>query len=51
MYGNPARQHGWVDKRGNKLVAMDNSRWVSEDGEIFIESEVGLQIADEPTAQ
>ncbi|AHJ96406.1 acyltransferase [Hymenobacter swuensis] len=30
VYGNPARQHGWIDEQGQKLVAAEESGyWVS----------------------
>ncbi|WP_151087650.1 N-acetyltransferase [Hymenobacter baengnokdamensis] len=32
VYGSPARQHGWVDEMGQKLVAAGAGRWVSVDG-------------------
>lgn len=31
VYGNPARQHGWVDESGQKLQANEHGRWVSVD--------------------
>lgn len=32
VYGNPARQHGWVDEQGNKLVNQADGNWQSPDG-------------------
>jgi acetyltransferase-like isoleucine patch superfamily enzyme len=43
VYGNPARQHGWVDEQGNKLAANGQGRWISVNGSIFIENEHGLE--------
>lgn len=42
VYGNPARQHGWVDERGNKMVADGPGRWRSSSGGLFIQGEKGL---------
>jgi len=42
VYGNPARQHGWVDERGNKMLPAGVKRWVSETGEYYSETVVGL---------
>lgn len=42
VYGNPARQHGWVDKQGNKLVSHGQGQWYSEKGELYIETDSGL---------
>ncbi|MFO7656108.1 MAG: acyltransferase [Bacteroidales bacterium] len=39
VYGNPARQHGWVDKDGNKLTALKNNFWKSLSGALFIEQD------------
>lgn len=35
VYGNPARQHGWVDKKGNPLVQKNENIWASETGELY----------------
>ncbi len=41
VYGNPAKQHAWIDEEGNKLIKKENN-WVSEKGEIYKETETGL---------
>jgi acetyltransferase-like isoleucine patch superfamily enzyme len=46
VYGNPARQHGWVDERGDKLIADGPGRWRSSSGIIFTEGEKGLTKAE-----
>ncbi len=33
VYGNPARQHGWVDEQGEKLLEAENGHWHSGDGQ------------------
>lgn len=44
MYGNPARQHGWVSETGEKLVASGVGYWCSVDGKNkYSESINGLQ--------
>jgi acetyltransferase-like isoleucine patch superfamily enzyme len=43
VYGNPARQHGWVDEAGNKLLAAGPGKWQSADGQRqYHETETGL---------
>jgi acetyltransferase-like isoleucine patch superfamily enzyme len=42
VYGNPARQRGWVDERGQKLTAAGPGQWRSEQGEQYQESANGL---------
>ena len=42
VYGNPARQWGWVDKNGNKLYSDGRGSWVSNSGKIFLETKQGL---------
>jgi acetyltransferase-like isoleucine patch superfamily enzyme len=32
VFGNPARQHGWVDESGDKLIATSSGKWSSIDG-------------------
>jgi len=39
VYGNPAKQHGWVDEEGNKLKKTEDNIWVSISGNLFIENE------------
>jgi acetyltransferase-like isoleucine patch superfamily enzyme len=44
VYGNPAKQHGWVDETGEKMVAEAPGRWRSADGLlIYRETPTGLQ--------
>ncbi len=38
VYGNPAKQHGWVDKEGNKLIKVSDGKWKSIHDEYFIEN-------------
>lgn len=35
VYGNPARQRGWIDEAGEKLLPVGVGRWRSKDGERF----------------
>jgi len=43
VYGNPAKQHGWVDELGNKLKKKTGGKWLSEQtGEIYKETAAGL---------
>jgi len=47
VYGNPARQHGWVDEHGNKLskVPSQEGRWMSsESGFVYKETVLGLEV-------
>jgi acetyltransferase-like isoleucine patch superfamily enzyme len=44
VFGNPAKQHGWVDFDGTKLVKHDKNRWKGESGTIFEEYENGLKV-------
>lgn len=44
VYGNPARQHGWMSKAGHKLhFDADNQARCSETGELYILSSDGLK--------
>lgn len=44
VYGNPARQMGWVDETGQKIKAAGPGQWVSADGERkYRECEQGLE--------
>ena len=43
VYGNPARQHGWVDEQGRKLKQQSAGTWVSEDGIVYRQTEQGLE--------
>lgn len=42
VYGNPARQRGWVDERGHKLTAAGAGRWQSAQGDMYTETPAGL---------
>ena len=42
VYGNPARQHGWIDERGRKLIKNGDGIWENDEGGQFIESKEGL---------
>jgi acetyltransferase-like isoleucine patch superfamily enzyme len=44
IFGNPAKQHGWVDFDGTKLVKLDKNLWKAESGTIFEEYENGLRV-------
>jgi len=46
VYGNPARQHGWIDEEGNKLIKNDEGNWISPKGKIYIETAIGLKKHD-----
>ena len=44
MYGNPARQKGWVDESGEKLIPVSAGRWRSKNGvHIYSETDNGLK--------
>lgn len=43
VYGNPAKQHGWVDETGEKMVADAPDRWRSASGLLtYRETPAGL---------
>ncbi len=42
VYGNPARQQGWVDEQGNKLEPDGDKQWVAADKTRYKETEKGL---------
>lgn len=42
VYGNPAKQHGWIDEEGNKLLKKQENIWISNKGETYKENENGL---------
>jgi acetyltransferase-like isoleucine patch superfamily enzyme len=42
VYGNPAKQQGWVDYDGTKLIKYKKNLWKSESGTFFTEDENGL---------
>ncbi|MCB2408506.1 acyltransferase [Hymenobacter lucidus] len=45
VYGNPARQRGWVDETGEKLLAAEPGLWRSADGQrIYRETSTGLTL-------
>jgi len=37
VYGNPGKQKGWVDENGEKLTKLENNKWVSNNGNIYME--------------
>ncbi len=41
VYGNPAKQRGWIDEEGNKLSKQEDF-WISNKGELYKETETGL---------
>ncbi len=43
VYGNPAKQHGWVDEDGVKMTALQKGKWQSASGAIFLETEGKLK--------
>jgi UDP-2-acetamido-3-amino-2,3-dideoxy-glucuronate N-acetyltransferase len=42
VYGNPAKQKGWIDEKGNKLTFKENGIWINEDGSLYRETPDGL---------
>ena len=42
VYGNPAKQHGWVDEGGNKMNRNSEGFWVSDNGTLYVEVTAGL---------
>ncbi len=42
VFGNPAKQKGWIDEEGNKLKNLNDNIWVSENGNKYIETPKGL---------
>lgn len=43
VIGNPAKRMGWVNKKGDKLIKLDDNIWKDEfSGEIFEETSEGL---------
>jgi acetyltransferase-like isoleucine patch superfamily enzyme len=49
VYGNPARQHGWVDEYGQKLLPQGPDRWRSADGlRTYLKTATGLQPTTSP---
>jgi len=42
VYGNPAKQKGWVDEEGNGLTAQPDGTWISPNGNKYIETSNGL---------
>ncbi|HQV01546.1 MAG TPA: acyltransferase, partial [Bacteroidia bacterium] len=43
VFGNPARQQGWVNERGEKLQQRTASLWESTNGDIYKETSEGLK--------
>jgi acetyltransferase-like isoleucine patch superfamily enzyme len=44
VYGNPAKQHGWVDFDGSKLVRYKKKLWKATNGTVFEEDNDGLKV-------
>jgi acetyltransferase-like isoleucine patch superfamily enzyme len=42
VYGNPAKQHGWVDEEGTKLTKKEGDIWLSATGKKYKETDKGL---------
>lgn len=42
VYGNPARQNGWVDEEGNKLLKKQGNIWISNKEDTYEETANGL---------
>lgn len=43
VYGNPAKQYGWVDKEGNKMVEVEINIWKDSKGNLFESKSNGLE--------
>ena len=43
VYGNPAKQHGWVDESGVKMIKTKSGEWKSQSGDVFVETNGGLK--------
>lgn len=43
VYGNPAKQRGWVDEQGEKLTQTEDGNWVSVSGRRFRPCPTGLE--------
>lgn len=43
VYGNPAKQKGWVDESGEKLVLKELGTWTNSAGIEYIETPAGLK--------
>lgn len=41
-YGNPAKQHGWVDELGEKLILDECGVWKNSKNQLYRESDTGL---------
>ena len=48
VYGNPARQRGWVDEQGNKLTEQADGRWQSVTGQLYTSTPSGLAPVADP---
>lgn len=44
VFGNPAKQKGWVDFDGSKLTKYKKTFWKAENGTIFEETTTGLKV-------
>jgi len=39
VYGNPAKQHGWVDEFGEKLKQIEPLLWEDTNGDLYLEQD------------
>jgi acetyltransferase-like isoleucine patch superfamily enzyme len=39
VYGNPAKQNGWVDETGEKLIKIKENIWQSSNGKKYLEKD------------
>jgi UDP-2-acetamido-3-amino-2,3-dideoxy-glucuronate N-acetyltransferase len=42
VYGNPARQMGWIDEMGQKMQEIEHGIWESTNGQRYFETASGL---------
>ena len=42
IWGNPAKQHGWVNEKGEKLISLGDMIWSDREGEIWMENNNGI---------
>jgi acetyltransferase-like isoleucine patch superfamily enzyme len=43
VYGNPAKQVGWVDEEGNKLKQIEAGIWINPHNTTYLETPAGLK--------
>jgi acetyltransferase-like isoleucine patch superfamily enzyme len=46
VYGNPAKQHGWVDELGEKMKNNGKGSWISSSNKVYVETPSGLKIKE-----